>query len=66
LSRARRRDHGRLLRAAGAERFALDRLYLNDDAPLSSEVERVRAALERVAGRKNITIWRECGNNGLA
>ena len=41
-------DHARLIRAAGAERFVLDRLCLEDDAPLSSEVERVRAALERV------------------
>ena len=39
---------GGLIRAAGAERFVLDRLVLDDDAPLSSEVERVRAALERV------------------
>ena len=43
-----KRDHARLLRATGAERFVLDRLCLDDDAPLSSEVERVRAALERV------------------
>ena len=43
-----KRAHARLLRAAGAERFVLDRLCLEDDAPLSSEVERVRAALERV------------------
>lgn len=43
------RDHARLIRAAWAERFVLDRLCLDDDAPLSSEVERVRAALERVA-----------------
>ena len=35
--------------AAGAERLALDRLCLDDDASLSSEVERVRAALGRVA-----------------
>ena len=45
-----KRDHARMIRAAGAERFVLDRLCLDDDAPLSSEVERVRAALERVAG----------------
>ena len=45
-----KRDHARLIRAAGAERFVLDRLCLDDDAPLSSEVERVRAALGRVAG----------------
>jgi hypothetical protein len=44
-----RRDHARMIRAAGAERFVLDRLVLDDDAPLSSEVERVRAALGRVA-----------------
>ena len=43
-----KRDHARLIRAAGAERFVLDRLCLDDDAPLSSEVERVRAALGRV------------------
>ena len=45
-----KRDHARIIRAAGAERFVLDRLCLDDDAPLSSEVDRVRAALERVAG----------------
>ena len=45
-----KRDHARLLRAAGTERFVLDRLCLDDDAPLSSEVERVRAALKRVGG----------------
>ena len=44
-----KRDHARMIRAAGAERFVLDRLCLDDDAPLSSEVDRVRAALERVA-----------------
>ena len=44
-----KRDHARVIRAAGAERFVLDRLCLDDDAPLSSEVERVRVALERVA-----------------
>ena len=43
-----KRDHARMIRAAGAERFVLDRLCLDDDAPLSSEVERVRAALGRV------------------
>ena len=43
-----KRDHAHLIRAAGAERFVLDRLCLDDDAPLSSEVERVRAALGRV------------------
>ena len=45
-----KRDHARLIRAAGAERFVLDRLCLDDDAPLSSEVERVRAALVRMMG----------------
>ena len=44
-----KRDHARMIRAAGAERLVLDRFVLDDDAPLSSEVERVRAALERVA-----------------
>ena len=43
-----KRDHARMIRAAGAERFVLDRLCLDDDASLLSEVERVRAALERV------------------
>jgi hypothetical protein len=43
-----KRDHARLIRAAGAERFVLDRLCLDDDAPLLSEVGRVRAALGRV------------------
>ena len=38
-----------LLRAAGAERFVLDRLYPDGDAPLACELEQVRAALERVA-----------------
>ena len=42
-------DHARLIRAAGAERFALDRLCLEDEAPLRCEVERVREALGRVA-----------------
>ena len=50
---ATKRDHARLIRAAGAERIVLDRLCLDDDAPLSSEVERVRAALERLA-----VVWR--------
>ena len=44
-----KRDHARLIRAAGAERFVLDRLCIDDDASLWSEVELVRAALERVA-----------------
>ena len=37
------------MRAAGAERFMLDRLCLADDAPLECEMERVKAALERGA-----------------
>lgn len=48
---ALKRDHAAMLRAAGAERFALDRLCLDDDPPLRCEVERVRAALGRVAGQ---------------
>ena len=44
-----KRDHAALIRAAGAERFVLDRLCLDDDAPLRCEVERVREALGRVA-----------------
>ena len=51
LWQAVKRDHARLLRAAGADRFALDRLCLDGDAPLGCEVERVRAALERIALR---------------
>ena len=43
-----KRDHARLILAAGAERFVLDRLCLDDDAPLSSEIDRVRKALDRV------------------
>ena len=43
-----KRDHARLIRAAGAERFALDRLCLEGDAPLACEVERIKAALGRV------------------
>jgi hypothetical protein len=35
---------------AHAELTMVCRLWLDDDAPLSSEVDRVRAALERVAG----------------
>ena len=31
-----KRDHARLIRAAGTERFVLDRLCVNDDAPFSS------------------------------
>lgn len=42
-----KREHAALLRAAGAERFMLDRLLLDGDAPLRCEVERVRVALER-------------------
>ncbi|RYC29679.1 hypothetical protein D3273_22655 [Lichenibacterium minor] len=43
-----KRDHAALIRAAGAERFVLDRLCLDDDAPLRCEVERVRVALGRM------------------
>ena len=43
-----KRDHAALIRAAGAERFVLDRLCMDDDAPLRCEVERVREALDRV------------------
>ena len=43
-----KRDHARLIRAAGAERFVLDRPCLDDDAPLASEMERVRAALGKI------------------
>ena len=43
-----KRDHAALIRAAGAERFVLDRLCMDGDAPLRCEVERVRAALGRV------------------
>ena len=42
-----KRDHAALIRAAGAERFMLDRLCLDGDAPLRCEVERVREALGR-------------------
>ncbi len=41
--------HSALIRAAGAERFVLDRLVLDDDPPLACEVERIREALGRVA-----------------
>ena len=40
-----KKDHAALIRAAGTERFVLDRLCLDDDAPLGCEVERVREAL---------------------
>ena len=43
-----KRDHAALIRAAGAERFMLDRLCLDDEEPLRCEVERVRAALGRM------------------
>ena len=43
-----KRDHTALIRAAGAERFVLDRLVLDDEEPLRCEVERVRAALGRM------------------
>jgi hypothetical protein len=42
-----------MIRAAAAERFVLDRLCLDDDAPLSSEVERVRAALDWMVGNSH-------------
>ncbi len=42
-------DHAALIRAAGAERFVLDRLCLDGDAPLRCEVERVGAALDRLS-----------------
>ena len=42
-----KRDHAALIRVAGAERFMLDRLCLDGDAPLRCEVERVREALGR-------------------
>ena len=45
-----KRKHGALLITVGADRFVLDRLCLDGDAPLRCEVERVRAALGRVAG----------------
>ena len=43
-----KRDHAALIRAAGAERFVLDRLCLDGDAPLRCEVERVRATFDRI------------------
>lgn len=46
---ALKRQHAARLRAAGAERFVLDQLCLDDDVPLACEVERIRAALGRVA-----------------
>ena len=46
---ALKRDHAALLRVVGTDRWPLDRLCLDDEAPLACEVERVRAALERVA-----------------
>ena len=42
-------DHATLLRVVGAERWPLDRLCHDDEAPLRCEGERVRAALEQVA-----------------
>ena len=41
-----KRDRAHLIRAAGAERFVLDRLCLDDDAPMACEVKRIRAALK--------------------
>ena len=38
-----------LLRAAGAERWPLDRLCLDDNAPLQCEVNRVCGVLNRLA-----------------
>lgn len=38
-----------MIRAVGTERFVLDRLYLDGDAPLRCEVERVKAALGRIS-----------------
>ena len=38
--------HAALIRAAGAERFALDRLCLDGDAWSRCEVRKVREALE--------------------
>ncbi len=47
-----KRDRARLIQAAGAERFVLDRVCLDDDASPTSEVEQVREALERVGAHK--------------
>ncbi len=44
-----KRDHAALIRAAGAERFVLDRLCLDGDAPLRCEVERLVEAIDRLA-----------------
>lgn len=46
---ALKRRHATIIAAAGPERFVLDRLCLEDDAPLACEVERVGAALGRLA-----------------
>ena len=51
-----KRDHAALIRAAGAERFMLDRLCLDDDAPMACDVERVREVLRRV----RISLLRPC------
>ena len=50
-----RLDHAALLRVVGAERWPLDRLCLDDEAPLACEVERVRAALGRLAWVRGAT-----------
>ena len=39
-----KRDHAALIRAAGPARFMLDRLCLDDEAPLQCEVEQVSAS----------------------
>lgn len=44
-----KRDHAAMIQSVGAERWPLDRLCLDGDAPLRCEVERIRAALGRVA-----------------
>lgn len=46
---ALKRDHAALLRVVGAERWPLDRLCLDDEAPMRCEVERVMEALDRLA-----------------
>ena len=40
--------HAVLIQATGTERFTLDWLCLDGDAPLRCEVERVRVALDRL------------------
>ncbi len=53
---ALKRDHAALLRVVSAERWPLDRLCLDDEAPLACEVERVRAALGRVADQAGAAV----------